>query len=197
MSFDTGFRGTSMGSIQTVYNDQPALAMPGMLAFASDLDMCDAAHVSEANGVGSGKGVVFAALTDTVNLSLPPLSVQYPGSGSALANFAGFVVLDEGMQCDSSGNPGWGFGKMAQILRAQRAGGRIWLPVKEAIIVGSSTLNLVIVAGTTNGVAYVPGDICPAALAGTSYGTSIDLSSIGVFKTAAAAGGFAMVELNA
>jgi hypothetical protein len=195
MSFRNGYYGAAGGAAQVTYQDQPGAGVPGMLAFASDLNLTDSMYVSDAAGVSAGKGVKQAAVSDTFSMQEPKISCLLPtGGAETIADFAGIVVFDEGMQSDENGNPGWDTGRMAQILRPVRGGGRIHIKCREAFTAYSSTLNWVIVAGTTNGVAYVPGDFAPAALGGAGAGTSVAITTATVI-TSGAAGGTCIVEV--
>ena len=194
MSFNTGFRGTAQGAVQDAYYDQPAVSVPGMLAYASDIDLCDAIFVGETNGVGAGAGIKETVYDNSIDAQTPPVAAYLPTGGESISDFAGVIVFDEGMQCDENGNPGWGLGRVAQRLRAKRVGGRIWVKVKEAVVLGSASVNWVVAAGTTNGVAYVPGDFAPEALGGGAAGISVAITTA-KWRTAAAAGGLALLEL--
>ncbi len=191
----TGYYGAANGAAQTVYTDQPGVGVPGMLAFSSDDNLVDSLYVGETEGVGAGMGVRRAAVTDTESLQAPKDAVYLPAGAGAetLASFAGIVVFDETMQSDENGNPGWARGRMASVVRPKRGGGRVYIKCKEAFTAGSSTLNWVIVGGTTNGVAYVPGDFAPAALAGGAAGTSVAITTASIV-TSGAAGGVCIVE---
>lgn len=134
MPFNTGFRGNVGGSVQTNYTDQPGVGVPGMLAFASDINLADSVFISEDDGIAAGRGVVFEDLDDsTANLQRPNVGAKLPNSGSTVDDFKGIVVFDEQMQSNADGVPGWANGRVGSILRNDRSGGRIYVDVKEAI----------------------------------------------------------------
>lgn len=189
-----GFRGTAGGAVQTNYTDQPGIAYPGQIAFASDTGQMDAFLIGEAEGIACGKGVrlIANAGAEPGNLQRPDLLAALPAADSAEADFAGFLVFDEGSQSDANGVPGWNKGRNGRVLRNRRSGGRIYVKFNEAATV-ASTVNWVTVAGTDE--KYAIGDIAPAALAGTAEaGTSVAISTAKVI-TGCAAGGIAIVEL--
>ena len=56
------YMGTAFGAIQTAVFDQPAAGVHGGLYAASDINLCDAISVGEANGIDVGSGVVASAI---------------------------------------------------------------------------------------------------------------------------------------
>lgn len=194
MPFSTGYRGTVGGAVQTSYTDQPGIAVPGMLAFASDLNFCDAYVVGEADGIAAGKGVKVAAITDSISGQIPNQSIELPEAADTAAVFAGIMVYDDSMQSDADGVPGWAQGRMARVLRPGRAGGRVFVKAVEAVNHTSASVNLVIVAGSDG--LYEAGEFAPAALAGSAAaGYSVSLSANARWVSSAAAGSVACIEL--
>lgn len=192
MSFATGYRGAVGGAVQITYTDQPGIAVPGVLAFASDINLADSVYIGETDGIAAGKGVKFTAVTDAIASQMPSLGAYLPDGGESISDFAGILIFDEAMQSDADGVPGWANGRMGQFVRPTRAGGRIWVEVKEAITVGSSTVNWVTTAGGT-APAYVAGDFCPAALGGGAAGVSVALTNC-AWVTGTTGAGIAMIE---
>jgi hypothetical protein len=179
MPFSNGYYyGNAGGAVQTAYTDQPGVGVPGMLAFASDIELCDAYYVGDSNGVTAGSGVVLSASGDTFTTSLqsPDLAAFNPTSSANLAAFGGIIVFDETMMTDGNGNPGWVFGRMCQVLRYNRVGGRIYVRAREAVTAFSSTVNWVIVGGDINGVTYYAGEFAPESGAGTAG--AVDTTSL-------------------
>lgn len=191
-----GFRGSVGGAVQTAYNDQPAVAVPGMVAFASDLNNCDALFVGQADGIAAGRGVKLAnQTTNDWDLQAPHQAAFLPESGDAAAVFAGIVIFDEAMQSDENGVPGWEKGRVARVLRPGRSGGRVYVKAVDAISRATATVNLVTIGGTDE--KYKPGEFAPAALAGTAgAGTSVAIAAtVARWVTDAPAGGVAILEL--
>lgn len=147
MPFANGFRGTVGGAVQTAYTDQPGVAVAGQLAFASDLNYCDALYVGETNGVAAGLGVKVTELTDAISLQRPNQAVSLPAATDVAAAFAGIVVFDESMQSDENGVPGWAKGRIARIAKPGRAGARIYVKAVDAVAVGDP-VEWVVKAGT-------------------------------------------------
>jgi hypothetical protein len=195
MSFSTGYRGVRNGSVQSTYQDQPGVAYNGMLAFASDLANCDAIFIGETDGIRAGAGVRFLASLDAsvAPIQRPPVQAFLPEGDEAANEFAGIVVFDEAMQSDENGVPGWANGRTARILRPGRAGGRIYVVVKDAIVVGTSTVNWV--TSPDAAAKYARGDFCPTALGGGAAGTSVALTNCS-WVLGADAFGLAMLELH-
>lgn len=195
MSFGSGYRGSVNGSVQANYTDQPGRAVAGMLAFASDINFCDAVLIGETNGIFAGAGVTLAQNTASVyNLQTPDVSASLPTSGTTASNLAGILVFDENMQSNENGIPGYAQGRIGRVLRLNRVKGRVYVDAVEAVVVGTSTVNLVIAAGS-NGL-YKAGQFAPAALAGdAAHGYSVAISTA-KWVSASAAGGVAMIEFN-
>ena len=203
MSFASGYRGTSMGPVQTAVTDQPGVGVPGMLAFASDNDQIDSYSVGS-GGVFAGFGVRLATPTiastkeDYSSIHTIPLDeATLPTTGTIAAEFKGVTIFDEHMQSDAStGRPGWDAGRLARIGRPIRAGLRVWIEAVDAWTKGSSTVNWVIVGGSDG--KYLAGQFAPSALAGnSSAGYSVLLvASCVIARTSAAAGGLVMLEFQ-
>lgn len=200
-----GFRGIRGGSVQSGYFDQPGVAVPGMLAFASDKYLLDTVMVGA--DVLAGVGVVGANPTDSPQLYQRPIFTISPPAGTETlaSQLVGVVVFDEAMQSDENGNPGWSAQRTARILRVNRVGGRIYVNQRLPVVVGSSTVNWVIKAGRMQGVAHGAGEFSPVpgtetdgayvaliATAGTGYTTAI-----GVPTTANGAGTGCTVDIIA
>lgn len=128
MSFSTGYRGAVGGSVQTKYTDQPGEGIPGMLAFASDINLADAVYMGEVDGIAAGRGVIFQDVVDVdFSLQRPNVSAFLPTIATNPADFKGIVVFDERMNSDANGIPGWANGRVGRILRNNRSGGRIYV----------------------------------------------------------------------
>lgn len=194
-AFTTGFRGTANGYVQNTVTDQPGQAVPGMLPYASDNDLIDS-YLTSGN-VPAGCGVQLVANAGALTqYQTPPLLAVVPTAHGTLdiTNFGGICVFDENMQSNADGIPGWSDGRVARILRPGRAGGRIYVRVREAVTAGTSTVNWVVEAGTDG--LYAAGEFAPAALAGSAAaGYSVAITTA-KWVTSAAAGGIAMIELG-
>jgi hypothetical protein len=193
--FNTGFRGTVNGAIQTVVTDQPGLGVPGELCFASDNTLVDSFLAG--GDVAAGLGIVTTFNAGAAEqFQNPGELVSVPAAtGLTIADFKGIVVFDENMQSDASGNPGWADGRVARVLRPNRVGGRIWIKALDTWTRGVSTVNWVVTGGTDG--KYQAGEFAPAALAGNAtYGYSVAITAASV-KTSAVAGGVVAIELNA
>ena len=192
MSFASGYRGTAGGSVQTTYTDQPGVAVNGMLAFASDYAQLDSLFIGETLGIRAGAGVRVLAADEGLGFQRPGEAAYLPEGDEAVGDFAGIVVFDEAMQSDENGVPGWAKNRVARILRPGRAGGRVYVKVKDEIVPGTSTVNWVTIPDAA--AKYERGDFCPTALGGTTAGTSVVLTNA-KWVTGADANGIAMLEL--
>ena len=193
MSFASGYRGNANGAVQTSYGDQPGIAVPGMLAFASDINNCDAIFIGETNGIKAGAGVRFVASNEGLGFQRPGMQAFLPEGDEGATEFGGIVVFDEAMQSDENGVPGWANGRVARIVRPSRGGGRIYVEAKAEITVGSSTVNWVTAAPTD--ASFEVGDFSPTALGGGAAGTSVALTNCS-WVVGGAIGEMAMLELH-
>lgn len=175
MTFASGYRGTAGGAVQTTYADQPGVAYAGMLAFASDINNCDAIVIGETAGIRAGAGVRFLAANEGLGFQRPALAAYLPEGDEGATEFGGIIVFDEAMQSDENGVPGWADGRIARVLRPGRMGGRIYVAVKDDIDLSTATVNWVITPDAA--AKYEAGDFCPTALGGGSAGVSVALSN--------------------
>ncbi len=137
MSFSTGYRGTIGGAVQTSYTDQPGVGVPGMLAFASDINLTDAVYIGELDGIAAGLGVMYGLPVENVaDLQVPSVTALLPITGKTAADFRGIVVFDERMNSDSDGFPGWANGRVGRVVRNDRSGGRIYVKCPEDVVLG-------------------------------------------------------------
>lgn len=192
MSFANGYRGTAGGAVQTTYKDQPGVAYPGMLMFASDLNNCDSIFIGETAGIRAGAGIRALAANEGLGMQRPAVAAYLPEGDEAAAEFYGIIVFDEAMQCDENGVPGWAKSRVGRVVRPGRSGGRVYVPVKDAIVPGTSTVNWVLIPDAAG--KYERGDFAPAALAGGDAGTSVAITNAD-WIVAASADGLAGLEL--
>jgi len=195
MSFASGYRGVAGGSVQTTYQDQPGIAVDGMLAYASEQAIAnlDAIFIGEVNGIAAGRGVRLLAANEGLGYQRPPWQAFLPEGDEAAAEFGGIVVFDEAMQSDENGVPGWAKNRVARILRPGRQGGRIYVKCKDAVNPATATVNWVI-APDAAGV-YERGEFVPTALAGGAAGTSVALANCS-WEIGCSAGGLAVLVLH-
>lgn len=186
MGFDTGFRGNIGGSVQSNYTDQPGVGVPGMLAFASDINFADAVFIGEEDGIAAGRGVIFDDNDPSTSLQRPDVSANLPSSTTVFTDFKGIIVFDEQMQSDANGVPGWANSRVGRVLRNNRAGGRIYVIARILINHTIHNVHLQIVAD--GGVAV--GEFSPALVAGKSI-----LIPNAKWITSAVVGDVAMIEL--
>ncbi len=136
MSFATGYRGEVGGSVQKGgYTDQPGEGVPGMLAFASDINLVDAVYIGEDNGIAAGRGVIFEDVDDLVSLQRPNVKAMLPIGTTTADEFQGIVVFDERMNSNADGVPGWAKGRVGRILLNKRSGGRIYVNCPETVAI--------------------------------------------------------------
>lgn len=160
------------GFAQEQYYDQQATALPGMLANASDINLCDSAFISDTypDGLTAGTAVcaVPATKSNRPGVNFAMVRPMYPGaSGNAIA---GIVVRNQWMRTNDKGEACFFKEDICNVLRTSRVGGRIWVK-----FVGTETAvqngKVYCVVNDTAGHGYTIGAFSAAAIAGTATPT--------------------------
>lgn len=127
---------------QSIYTDAMGTAFVGQLANASDKNMVDAAIV--------GEDVDFAFCGGVYGLKMDATGIR-PGINSyEIVPFgtegaqACIVVRNQQTETNDDGLCGWYSGSVANILRVNRVGGRVWCNIyATSAITSASTLSVV------------------------------------------------------
>lgn len=119
------YMGTAFGPIQNAVFDQPAAGVHGGLYAASDINLCDAISVGEANGIDVGLGVVASAIASAKISGINDLKAKLPADANAAAIY-GFVIRTQAGCTDASGKNYVPEKRQATVLRYDRVGGRFW-----------------------------------------------------------------------
>lgn len=119
------YMGTAFGAIQNAVFDQPAAGVHGGLYAASDINLCDAISVGEANGIDVGCGVVASAIASAKISGINDLEAKLPAAADAAAIY-GFVIKTQAGCTDASGKNYVPAHRQATVLRYDRVGGRFW-----------------------------------------------------------------------
>ena len=103
------YTGSNNGFMQTTYVDQQGTALPGDLAYASDVDLIDACVVSmpagsEGDLLPVGVGVVGAYSADASRPGMTSVKVSPVGAGTTAAQLYGVTVRNQQCRTDSSTN---------------------------------------------------------------------------------------------
>lgn len=189
MSVYTGLNNAFM---QTKYVDQQATALPGDLAYASDVTLIDAAVVAMPEGsekelLAAGLGVVRAYSANASRPGMNSTTVSPVSSTTTAATFYGITIRNQQCQTDENGVSGWGDGRLCNVMRADRVGGRVWVKAVNAATAGSAAY-LVIQDTTSHGFPI-------GSFAGTEITTdSVALTNV-KWVTSAAAGELGLVEI--
>lgn len=118
------YMGTAFGAIQNAVFDQPAAGVHGGLYAASDINLCDAISVGEANGIDVGLGVVASAIASAKISGINDLEAKLPEAADAA--IYGFVIRTQAGCTDASGKNYVPAKRQATVLRYDRVGGRFW-----------------------------------------------------------------------
>lgn len=126
------YMGTAFGPIQKAVFDQPAAGVHGGLYAASDINLCDAISVGEANGIDVGLGVVASVVASDIASDIASakisgindLEAKLPAATGAA--IYGFVIRTQAGCTDASGKNYVPEKRQATVLRYDRVGGRFW-----------------------------------------------------------------------
>lgn len=160
------------GFAQEQYYDQQATALPGMLANASDINLCDSAFISDTypDGLTAGTAVcaVPATKSNRPGVNFAMVRPMYPGATGN--DIAGIVVRNQWMRTNDKGEACFFKEDICNVLRTSRIGGRIWVK-----FVGTETAvqngKVYCVVNDTAGHGYTIGAFSAAAIAGTATPT--------------------------
>lgn len=194
MSVYTGLNNAFM---QTKYVDQQATALPGDLAYASDVTLIDAAVVAMPSGsekelLAAGLGVVSAYSANASRPGMNSTTVSPVSSTTTAATFYGITIRNQQCQTDENGVSGWGDGRLCNVMRADRVGGRVWVKAVNAATAGSAAF-LVIKDDTEHG--FPIGSFAGSAITGEPSATdTVALTNV-KWVTSAAAGELGLVEI--
>lgn len=133
------YGGVPFGAIQTNFYDQQETSADGRLAYASDIDLCDAISVGEEGGVGVGYGVKIVALSGAAKRpGINDQQIILPDSSSTAADFGGMVIRTMAGNTGADGENYMREKSMATVLRKERVGGRIYVRMADAFTAGAS-----------------------------------------------------------
>lgn len=192
------YRGTKFGFIQSAVYDQMGTAVEGRLANASDINLCDSVSVGETNGVGVGLGVVIASLSGAKKVGINDEKITLPaGTEAAASALYGIVVRTDSGHTNADGRNYVAKEEMATVLRTARVGGRIWVKAQKALTAGGS-LYWIIKNGTSHTceIGGFSGEAITATVSGSTVTDTLDVSTLATVKTAASAGGLALIEFK-
>lgn len=133
------YGGVPFGAIQTNFYDQQETSADGRLAYASDIDLCEAISVGEEGGVGVGCGVKIVALSGAAKRpGINDQQIILPDSSSTAADFGGMVIRTMAGNTGADGENYMREKSMATVLRKERVGGRIYVRMADAFTAGAS-----------------------------------------------------------
>lgn len=126
--------GPQRGFAQSLYVDQQATALAGMLANASDINLVDSAFIGNTDpnlGLMAGVGV---QVIPTVASNRPGLNydiIMQPLDTATDADFAGVMIRNQFMRTNSYGEACFFHQDMGNYCRRERAGARVWVRLEE------------------------------------------------------------------
>ena len=140
------YTGSNNGFMQAAYVDQQGTALPGDLAYASDVDLIDACVVSmpagsERNLLPVGVGVVGAYSADASRPGMTSVKVSPVGADTTAAQLYGVTVRNQQCRTDENNVSGWGDGDVCNVMRTARVGGRIWVTAGNAATANTAAHN--------------------------------------------------------
>lgn len=159
------YGGVPFGAIQTNFYDQQETSADGRLAYASDIDLCDAISVGEEGGVGVGYGVKIVALSGAAKRpGINDQQIILPDSSSPAADFGGMVIRTMAGNTGADGENYMREKSMATVLRKERVGGRIYVRMADAFTAGASAYWRIAERVPNSNVKL--GRLCGAAISG-------------------------------
>lgn len=170
------YGGVPFGAIQTNFYDQQETSADGRLAYASDIDLCDAISVGEEGGVGVGYGVKIVALSGAAKRpGINDQQIILPDSSSTAADFGGMVIRTMAGNTGADGENYMREKSMATVLRKERVGGRIYIRMADAFTAGASAYWRIAERVPNSNVKV--GRLCGAAI--TGQGTTPAVAATG------------------
>nr|DAW68022.1 MAG TPA: hypothetical protein [Caudoviricetes sp.] len=190
------YGGVPFGAIQTNFYDQQETSADGRLAYASDIDLCDAISVGEKGGVGVGYGVKIVALSGAAKRpGINDQQIILPDSSSTAADFGGMVIRTMAGNTGADGENYMREKSMATVLRKERVGGRIYVRMADAFTAGASAYWRIAERVPNSNVKV--GRLCGAEISGqgttSSVTDTVQLTNV-KFRSSGAAGDLALVE---
>lgn len=180
------YMGTAFGAIQNAVFDQPAAGVHGGLYAASDINLCDAFSVGEANGIDVGLGVVASAIASAKISGINDLEAKLPTAADAA--IYGFVIRTQAGCTDASGKNYVPAKRQATVLRYDRVGGRFWYKMPAEFTQDSK----VYIAYTDNAAAGGKGHLTVTA----EDSKNVELTKLKI-RNSGAAGDLALIEIVA
>ena len=180
------YMGAAFGPIQNAVFDQPAAGVHGGLYAASDINLCDAISVGEANGIDVGSGVVASAIASAKISGINDLEAKLPTRGSDA--IYGFVVRTQAGCTDASGKNYVPEKRQATVLRYDRVGGRFWYKMPDAFTPASK----VYIAYTDDAAAGGKGHLTVMTEASKNF----ELTKLKI-RNSGSAGDLALIEIVA
>ena len=180
------YMGTAFGPIQGAVFDQPAAGVHGGLYAASDINLCDAISVGEANGIDVGCGVVASAIASAKISGINDLEAKLPAAADAA--IYGFVIRTQAGCTDASGKNYVPEKRQATVLRYDRVGGRFWYKMPAAFTPTST----VYIAYTDDAAAGGKGHLTVTTEASKNF----ELTKLKI-RNSGAAGDLALIEIVA
>lgn len=160
------YGGVPFGSVQTNFYDQQATSADGRLAYASDIDLCDAYSVGQAGGIGVGYGVKIVPLAGQKKRpGINDLEIVMPDSASTAADFGGILIRTMAGNTGADGENYMRENSMGTVLRKERVGGRIYIRMYDNFTAGNNAYWRIADRIASNDVPA--GRICAAAISGT------------------------------
>lgn len=164
--------GPQRGFAQSQYFDQQATAIPGLLAYASDINLVDSAFVGAVDpiyGLLAGTGIM---INPTTVSNRPGINydVAVPPTVTATdADFAGVVVRNQWMDTNPNGDACIYPDRMCNYARRGRAGSRIWVRLEA----GTSTFGAPVywIVRDTAGTGKTIGSFSAEPITGTATPT--------------------------
>jgi len=183
------YTGIPMGFAQENYFDQQATALEGSLAFVSDINLIDAAVVDMPDGgmLNVGRVVMEKYSAGGSRPGMTSTLVSLPDANVDGSESFGITIRNQSCETDSDGNNGWRNGRVCNVLRLRRVGGRIWVKAQNSTVAGTPAS--FVIADTTNHGFPI----------GSLVGSGLDTDTLempnAIWRTTTSAGQLALLEI--
>lgn len=164
----SAYMGQKMGFVQTNYYDQMATALDGDLAYASDINLVDAAVVDmpalqQDRLLQAGRAVIARYSENAPRPGATSMAVMPPNAATTAQDIYAITIRNEQMETDAQGRNGWGNGRVCNVLRKDRVGGRVWPVAWNAAQVNTQAY---IIIKDSSGHGLPIGGFCGSEIAG-------------------------------
>lgn len=168
------YNGQWMGFAQQNYYDQQSTAIEGMLAFTSDVNLVDAATIvmppdQKGGFMPVGRGVVGKYSPNGSRPGMTSMVISPVDATTTVADFYGIEIFNQQSQTNPENLNGWYDGRVGNVIRVDRVGGRIWIRAWNEAVEGQAVYMII---KDSSGHGFPIGGFCGSEIAGAEVPAS-------------------------